>query len=159
KAGGGTLHLLHVLSPATDDIGEIPLFASAADYGMEMYSDAAHQYLKSWHALEDKGLAMLRSLAELATAMGIETDFTQLIGNPGEKICELAQDWEADLIVTGSRRRSGFKELFLGSISNYVSHRAPCSVLIVHPQQTISPMEYDEEVPEREEVEVVRETQ
>ena len=134
QACKATLHLLHVLSPTTENVGETPLFA-AAEYGTDIYINAAEHYLESWHAVEDKGLEMLRSLAESIESKGIETDFTQLIGNPGEKICELALDWEADLIVTGSRRRSGLKELFLGSVSNYVSHRAPCSILIVHHQE------------------------
>lgn len=29
--------------------------------------------------------------------------------------------------------RSGLSELLLGSVSNYVVHHAPCSVLTIHP--------------------------
>jgi nucleotide-binding universal stress UspA family protein len=29
----------------------------------------------------------------------------------------------------GRRGRTGLSELFLGSVSNYVTHHAPCSVL------------------------------
>jgi len=47
-------------------------------------------------------------------------------------ICELAIDWNADLIMMGRRGRSGIAEFFLGSVSNYVLHHAPCSVQIVH---------------------------
>ncbi|MEO0350033.1 MAG: universal stress protein, partial [Cyanobacteria bacterium P01_A01_bin.15] len=39
--------------------------------------------------------------------------------------------WNADLIMMGRRGRSGFSELLLGSVSNYVMHHAPCSVLTV----------------------------
>lgn len=134
QACKATLHLLHVLSPTTENVGETPMFA-AAEYGTDIYTNATEHYLASWHTVEDKGLEMLRSLVKSIDSEDIETDFTQLIGTPGEKICELALDWEADLIVTGSRRRSGLKELFLGSVSNYVSHRASCSVLIVHPKE------------------------
>ena len=35
------------------------------------------------------------------------------------------------MIVVGSRGLKGLKEMFLGSVSNYVTHHAPCSVLIV----------------------------
>ena len=54
-----------------------------------------------------------------------------MTGNPGRSICELASTWEADLILVGSRGLKGLKEMFLGSVSNYVTHHAPCSVLIV----------------------------
>ncbi|MBE9048435.1 universal stress protein, partial [Pleurocapsales cyanobacterium LEGE 10410] len=62
---------------------------------------------------------------------GVQTEFNQLTGNPGRLICELAADWSADLILVGSRGLKGLKEMFLGSVSNYVTHHAPCSVLIV----------------------------
>lgn len=46
-------------------------------------------------------------------------------------ICELARNWNADLIILGRRGRTGLSELLLGSVSNYVLHHAPCSVLTV----------------------------
>ncbi|NEO65320.1 MAG: universal stress protein, partial [Moorea sp. SIO4G2] len=35
------------------------------------------------------------------------------------------------LIVLGRRGLGGLKEMVLGSVSNYVVHHAPCSVLVV----------------------------
>jgi nucleotide-binding universal stress UspA family protein len=52
-------------------------------------------------------------------------------GNPGEKIARLAKDGDYDLIVIGSRGRGAGKELFLGSVSNYVLHKADAPVMIV----------------------------
>ncbi|MEL6786783.1 MAG: universal stress protein, partial [Cyanobacteria bacterium J06607_15] len=51
--------------------------------------------------------------------------------NPGRTICDRAQTWSVDLILVGSRGLTGAKEVMLGSVSNYVTHHAPCSVLIV----------------------------
>ena len=59
------------------------------------------------------------------------TEWLQSLGYPGRNICEEAQTWSADLILVGSRGLTGVQEMFLGSISNYVTHHAPCSVLIV----------------------------
>lgn len=43
----------------------------------------------------------------------------------------MARTWSADLILVGSRGLKGLKEMFLGSVGNYVTHHAPCSALIV----------------------------
>ena len=54
-----------------------------------------------------------------------------LVGNPAKEIVEFATNLSVDLIVAGTRGRSPARELYLGSISNALTHRAPCSVLIV----------------------------
>lgn len=48
-------------------------------------------------------------------------------------ICKLAKSWEADLIVVGHQGMSPLQELARGSVSNYVMHYAPCSVLTIQP--------------------------
>lgn len=54
-------------------------------------------------------------------------------GNIGYNLIKLAHDKKEDfsLIVIGSRGRSVVKELFLGSVSNYVIHTSKIPVLIV----------------------------
>jgi nucleotide-binding universal stress UspA family protein len=52
-------------------------------------------------------------------------------GSPSEKLIETAKKEGYDLIVVGSRGLSRVKRFFLGSVSDDVSHHAPCSVLIV----------------------------
>ena len=59
------------------------------------------------------------------------------MGQAAQKICEFAQTVNADLIVIGSHGRSGLSELFLGSVSNYVSHHVSSAVLIVHHQSDL----------------------
>ena len=54
-----------------------------------------------------------------------------LVGNPAKEIVEFAMNLGVDLVVAGTRGRSPAKELYLGSVSSAVAHRAPCSVLIV----------------------------
>ncbi|MGL5832152.1 MAG: universal stress protein, partial [Waterburya sp.] len=78
-----------------------------------------------------RGLDFLQGKAQEAQAKGVNTEFIQLTGNPGRVICEFASTWSADLILVGSRGLKGLKEMFLGSVSNYITHHAPCSVLIV----------------------------
>lgn len=54
-------------------------------------------------------------------------------GQPGPDILRVAQNKnnKIDLIVVGSRGRSSVKELFLGSTSNYIVHKAKVPVLLV----------------------------
>ena len=51
-------------------------------------------------------------------------------GDPGPVICQLATELSARAIVMGSRGRGGVKRAFLGSVSDHVVRRAPCSVVV-----------------------------
>lgn len=127
QATGATLMLLHILS---EDESIYPILPTYAYYPIvdennyDLYQQKLEEY-KQW------GIDFLQDLTEQATKQGVNAKYTQLTGNPGRKICELADSWSADVILVGSRGLTGLKEMFLGSVSNYVTHHAPCSVLIV----------------------------
>ncbi|MGL5194638.1 MAG: universal stress protein [Chroococcales cyanobacterium] len=74
---------------------------------------------------------ILQEYASVAMARNIPTICHHSVGDPGVLACELAKSWGANLIVVGRRGRKGMTELLLGSVSNYITHHAPCSVLIV----------------------------
>lgn len=78
-----------------------------------------------------EGSALLQEYAQVAQQQGVITDSICLVGEAGNQLCEMARDWVADLIVVGRRGRTGLAEAFLGSVSNYVVHHAPCSVLVI----------------------------
>lgn len=61
----------------------------------------------------------------------IQYAFRQETGDPSETIIKVAAEEGFDLIVMGSRGLGTFQSLLLGSVSNRVSHHAPCSVLVV----------------------------
>lgn len=73
----------------------------------------------------------LTAYQQRAQAAGITTSFAYDAGDPGYLICKNAKSWGAELILLGRRGRSGLAELMLGSVSNYVLHRASCSVLVI----------------------------
>lgn len=52
-------------------------------------------------------------------------------GRPADRIVEIANSQDFDLIVMGSRGIGGIKEFLLGSVSNRVADRANCPVLLV----------------------------
>lgn len=61
----------------------------------------------------------------------IEVESKVIMGAPARTIVEMAQDWKADLIVVGSHGYGFWGRMLLGSVSDAVTHNAPCSVLIV----------------------------
>jgi len=54
-------------------------------------------------------------------------------------IAQLASDVEADLIIVGMHGRTGARRFLLGSVAESIVRRAPCSVLVVRPNETIVP--------------------
>jgi nucleotide-binding universal stress UspA family protein len=54
-----------------------------------------------------------------------------VIGNPAQRLADLAQSEGAALLVVGSRRRGPYKAAFLGSVSNGLVGIAGCPVLVV----------------------------
>ena len=53
------------------------------------------------------------------------------VGHPAEQIIAAAEEWGADLIVTGHRGRGLFERWLLGSVSRVVIAYARCAVLVV----------------------------
>ena len=75
-----------------------------------------------------------KELPETVAALGeLEREPETLVewGHPVGKICQIAKERDADLIVIGSHGRSGFAKIMIGSVSNAVANHAPCPVTIV----------------------------
>ena len=70
----------------------------------------------------------LRAVEEKAKARGLETTSEAQEGDPADVLCAIAEKHNADLLVVGNR---GMQRRVLGSVPNSVSHKAPCSVVIV----------------------------
>lgn len=136
-----SLMLVHVLSSYENGDGGFPFPRPPEAYGMGLSEVAWNSYAKRWQAYEEQGLEKLRGYQQRAQAAGLEAEFSQNAGMPGERLCDVARLWNADLMVIGSRGRRGLRELLMGSVSNYVTHHATCSVLVIHLQgnQSASP--------------------
>ncbi len=132
------LMIVHALSAYDEGSPGLPVRSYHSYYPISD-SIAWETYQKRWENYEREGISELRQLAAEATDQGIKTEFTQTAGDPGRVICDLATSWQADIIVVGNRGRSGLSEFFLGSVSNYVMHHAPCSVLVVHNAEVDEP--------------------
>ncbi len=84
----------------------------------KMYDEAKKHLTKCKADAEKKGVTMQTKIIK---------------GHPGELISNFANQKKnkIDLIVIGSRDLGRFKEMFLGSVSNYVVHKSKVSTLVV----------------------------
>jgi nucleotide-binding universal stress UspA family protein len=76
---------------------------------------------------------ILRKAESAAKENGVPVTTLVEYGNAGIEIINIAKNkkTKVDLVVIGSRGRSPIKEMFLGSVSNYVLHKSPAPVLVV----------------------------
>jgi nucleotide-binding universal stress UspA family protein len=72
--------------------------------------------------------ATLRAVEEKAREHGVRTVSEARQGDPADVLCEIAEEHGADVLVVGNK---GMHRRILGSVPNSVSHKAPCSVMIV----------------------------
>ncbi|MDE3070012.1 MAG: universal stress protein, partial [Acidobacteriota bacterium] len=70
--------------------------------------------------------------ARVADALGERGRVEVLDGRPKDLVVEAAAREHASLVVVASRRTAGVRAL--GSVSERVVHDAPCSVLVVRPE-------------------------
>ena len=78
------------------------------------------------------GDKLLQNAKEEAEFEGITVTGTFVeTGDPADVIVRVARELGADAIVMGSRGRSDFAGLLMGSISHSVAHHADCSVIAV----------------------------
>jgi nucleotide-binding universal stress UspA family protein len=82
----------------------------------------------------------LQLYVEHAKAKGIPTQIDCRAAQPEVRICQLAEQWNADLIVLGHREQGGLRKVSFESVTQYVLQRVGCSVMVVNgvePKQSI----------------------
>ncbi len=84
-----------------------------------------------WNSVKDEAKKQLAVYGDQLRERSLEVDELIREGYPATVIEETAEELAADLIVIGSRGRSGLKHLLLGSIAERVVQKAPCPVLTV----------------------------
>jgi nucleotide-binding universal stress UspA family protein len=69
----------------------------------------------------------------IAKGAGVDKVVVQAIsGDPANVLLEAAKDFDADLIVVGSKGLTSAAHFILGSVAASVAHHAPCDVLVAH---------------------------
>jgi nucleotide-binding universal stress UspA family protein len=83
----------------------------------------------------DAAKAKLQKLIRPAAAKSLRVQFMVRDGKPFAEIIQAAKDTAADLIVMSSHGHGRLAELLLGSTTDRVVQKAPCSVLVVREKQ------------------------
>ncbi|MBD1934415.1 MULTISPECIES: universal stress protein [Cyanophyceae] len=74
-----------------------------------------------------------KQLQSYQVDLNCDSELEIVTGDPAEEIIRLANIYQVDLIVIGSRGLTGLKRILEGSVSSQVVTDAPCSVLVVKP--------------------------
>ena len=128
KAAG--FFVQHLCPGADDEIFVIYVFPLPSD--PECYEGVVRLPAEASDArvIEVARAVLKRTIAVLAGVKSPIHDVI-LVGNPAKELVVFAMNLGVDLIVAGTRGRSPEQELYLGSVSSGLTHRAPCSVLVV----------------------------
>jgi nucleotide-binding universal stress UspA family protein len=83
---------------------------------------------------EDFELArkQLEEARTVTAGRSVEVEYVAEVGVPSERIIGVADNLQAELIVVGTREAGFLERLLEGSVSQDISRRASCDVLIVH---------------------------
>lgn len=117
---------LHIASVVNDLLSTVavgtPGLPSGGDLGPE-------------RAIEDSN-RVVEAAAAAAREKGVNTKTHAVTGDVVDALCHLAGSLSADLLVVGNRGMQGLQRYLWSSVPDSVSHRAPCSVLIVDTRDT-----------------------
>jgi nucleotide-binding universal stress UspA family protein len=131
KCSQAKLVLLSAIAPNNISYLNPPIYPGGEAISL---TDAAIKlYLENQEKERKLSLEFLDGLVLRANEANISAEINLQLGDPARSICDVADTLAVDLIVVGRRGYSGLNELWMSSVSNYVLHHAPCSVLVVQP--------------------------
>lgn len=107
--------LCHVISPPASDL------ELAADRPHVESEEVPYRHIE-------------KQMESYQAQLPYESELEIVNGDPAQEIVRLANIYQADLIVIGSRGLTGVKRIIQGSVSSQVVEEAPCSVLVVKPE-------------------------
>ncbi|MCX6664549.1 MAG: universal stress protein [Euryarchaeota archaeon] len=83
----------------------------------------------------------LQEAKKIADLRGVSASTELMTGAPVDEIVKHVKN--NDLIVMGSQGKTGFNKLMLGSVSEKVLQRAPCSVMIIKPNISLGVLDVE----------------
>lgn len=119
-------HSLHALDTAAEFFPDRRLtLLHAYDAPMSLLSSDPETHRREWEK------AARRECADFLRDSGHDADQFIAIGAPDVVMRDYALDKGTDLVVLGTRERSGIGEFFLGSVAKSIVLAVPCDALLV----------------------------
>ncbi|KAI3469380.1 hypothetical protein Pfo_026043 [Paulownia fortunei] len=81
--------------------------------------------------LKFKAERVIARAKEACNSKSVTAEFLVIEGDARNVACEAVEKYHASILVVGSHGYGAFKRAVLGSVSDYCSHHAHCSVMIV----------------------------
>jgi nucleotide-binding universal stress UspA family protein len=120
-----TFHVFHAAEPVIEEVFD--------DKGEHLFNRLADWRKEQGIRLVNNVASDLRSFFPEAVILEtVECDYAK------EAILDLADQWQADLIIVGAHGRSMKLRAALGSVSNTILTHANCSVMVVRPPRVSS---------------------
>lgn len=136
---GASLHLLHVCRPVVPSVhGDRGTFA-----GTKFFDISLPPYPEMNYAQQQRDkLEQLahEQLGEKYPNLEVESHVFTDAHRPSHGIVEFLKDSKTELVVLGTRGRTGVRSLLLGTTAERIVDHSPCSVL------TIKPKDFDYEL-------------
>jgi nucleotide-binding universal stress UspA family protein len=85
--------------------------------------------------LERQASQELAQVVPEAEGAGVDVVRQVAVGSPYQKIIDMAEAEQVDLIVMATAGRTGFSRLIMGSIAERVVRTASCPVLTIRPRE------------------------
>lgn len=89
-----------------------------------------HKFVNKQVSIADEWLGSIRKDADKSNVK-FESRVIKTTASIPEEIIKYAKDKKSDLIVMGTRGRTGFKKILLGSVASAVVTHAGCTVMVV----------------------------
>ncbi|MDH5562655.1 MAG: universal stress protein [Nitrospirota bacterium] len=86
---------------------------------------------------DSAGVRLLKATRDALGSLSLTIQERVALGHETEEILKAARQQTADLILMGSRGKTGLRRFLMGGVARTVSRHAPCSVLVVRaPKKT-----------------------
>lgn len=135
------LRFLHCVEAEINSLGASKVSIAETSFGANDLSPSSVNFPVTQQALETRlteAKHWLQKYCQTAEQEGVKATFEAVMGNPEHQVCDLAQTWQADLIIAGCHGRTDLTEFLLGSVSDHIVHHAHCSVLLVQGESAVS---------------------